>query len=87
MERRRYKNIIKRYKEGTSQCQLAKDYNCSRNAIKTILDKNSIKTRDVHEANSREIDESIIEQVVYNYTVLGQGASSAGKNGRLVKIK
>ena len=81
------KNIIKRYKEGTSQCQLAKDYNCSRNAIKTILDKNSIKTRDVHEANSRKIDESIIEQVVYNYTVLGQGASSAGKKWKISQDK
>ena len=57
------KNIIKRYKEGTSQRQLAKDYNCSRDAIKTILDKNSIKTRNVHETNSRVVDESIIEQI------------------------
>ena len=81
------KNIIKRYKEGTSQCQLAKDYNCSRSAIKTILNKNLIKIRDAHEANSKIIDESIIEQIVYNYTVLGQGTSSAGKKWKIGQDK
>lgn len=80
-------DIVKRYKEGISQCQLAKDYNCSRNAIKTVLNKNFVKVRDIHEANIRKIDESIVEQVIYNYTVLGQGAPSAGKDWKISQDK
>lgn len=79
--------IVKRYEKGVSQHQLAKDYGCSRTAIMTLLDKNSVKRRNVQEANSRKIDESIVEQIVYNYTVLGQGASSAGKPWKISQDK
>lgn len=74
------KEIIKKYQRGIGMNTIAKYFDCSPNAIKTVLKNNNIKIRTISEANGGEkISQEIAEKIIYNYVILGQGLATCGK--------
>lgn len=72
--------LIIKYQQGISQSKLEKEFGISRSVISRILRENNVKVRDVKEANTTKIPDNVQDQIVYNYTILGQGLQTAGKS-------
>lgn len=72
------KEIIQLYLDGISQYALAKKYGCSRAPINRVLKENDIQIRGVKVANSKQVSEKEIQEIVYHYSILKESLHKIG---------